>query len=136
MKIRASQYTQHLPQLQTRQDDVSGSEGGASEKQQDSETTNDNAANPEGDKDTMDKADEGNVTTRAGRVSKPPPRFDDYVPIESVFSIELDTCEKDDNPVVYAVSPDPDVLQYHQANETARSSTIHSCHGQGDTSTY
>jgi Reverse transcriptase (RNA-dependent DNA polymerase) len=55
------------------------------------------------------------VVTRSGRVSKPPARFDDYLQIESVFSIELDCYEQCDHPVVFSASTDPDVLQYHEA---------------------
>jgi hypothetical protein len=55
------------------------------------------------------------VVTKSGRVSKPPARFDDYVPIEAVFSIELDCYELDNNPIVFAASTDPDVLHYHEA---------------------
>jgi Reverse transcriptase (RNA-dependent DNA polymerase) len=37
------------------------------------------------------------------------------VPIESVFSIELDWYEHYDHPIVFAASTNPDVLHYHKA---------------------
>jgi Reverse transcriptase (RNA-dependent DNA polymerase) len=55
------------------------------------------------------------TTTRSGRVSKPPTRFDEFVPIDSVFSSESEDYESQSNPYAYAVSSDPDVLHYHQA---------------------
>jgi hypothetical protein len=70
---------------------------------------------PEGDRSTQTSNKGDGVATRSGRISKPPARLDDYVAIESVFSVELDCQELDDHPVVYAVSTDPDVLQYHVA---------------------
>jgi hypothetical protein len=77
---------QHAPQLQITQDEVSGPEGGERESEilQDGGATTNSTSNSEGGKA---KGEEGVTTTRTGRVSKPPPRFDDYVPIESVFSV-------------------------------------------------
>jgi Reverse transcriptase (RNA-dependent DNA polymerase) len=57
----------------------------------------------------------GEMVTRSGRVSKAPAHHDDYVSIDSVFSIEVEEDQSRSNPYAYAVSSDPDVLHYRQA---------------------
>jgi hypothetical protein len=66
------------------------------------------------------------TTTRAGRVTKPPARFQDYVSSDLVFSLITEDFTAYEDPIAYAsilnsdmvafsASLDPDVMHYHQA---------------------
>jgi hypothetical protein len=55
------------------------------------------------------------TTTRAGRISKPPAHHDEYVSIDSVFTVEIEENETQQSQYSYAVSSDPDILHCHQA---------------------
>jgi hypothetical protein len=110
--------TQNLPQLQATPT-TSNSEGASASTSEgagkDLDVIPNTNASAEGDKDAIASGKDKEVVTKSGRISKPPACFDDYVSIESVFSIELDCYEHCDHPIVFTASTDPDVLHYHEA---------------------